>query len=71
MSSSFAMANIKQGQGMASALLTFAFALVSSLYSLAQANLMLSNEQFTLGSMFISFYFLLFIAISLVRYKFT
>lgn len=70
MSSSFAMANIKLGQGMASALLTFAFALVSSLYSLAQANLMLSNEQFTLGSMFVSFFFLLFIAISLVRYKF-
>ncbi|WP_299003518.1 MFS transporter [uncultured Shewanella sp.] len=70
MSSSYAMANIKLGQGMASALLTFSFAFVSSLYSLAQANLMLSNEAFTLSAMFASFFFLLFIAISLVRYKF-
>lgn len=70
MSSSFAMANIKQGQGIASALLTFSFALTSSLYSLAQANLSLSNNQFTLVSLFASFVFLILIATSLMRYKF-
>ncbi|MCL1122927.1 hypothetical protein [Shewanella surugensis] len=70
MSSSFAMANITQGQGMAAALLTFSFALISSLYSFSQADLMLSNTQFTLVSLFTSFVFLLFIAVSLIRYKF-
>ncbi|WP_444944771.1 MFS transporter [Microbulbifer sp. ZKSA006] len=68
LSSSFAMADIKAGHGMASALLTFSFAFISAIYSFTQGYLEIAPIQFTTLSMIFSFSFLFILAIAL-RYK--
>ncbi|WP_299005811.1 hypothetical protein [uncultured Shewanella sp.] len=54
MSTSSAMKHVHQGQGMASSLIVFCYALTSSLYSQIEANASFSHKDFMSGSIAIS-----------------
>ncbi|MFA0813147.1 MFS transporter [Microbulbifer epialgicus] len=70
LSSSFAMAEIKEGQGMASALLTFSFAFTSAMYSFIQGYFEIPIQQFLPLSLGFSFFALFTISILLKKYQF-
>ncbi|WP_444894608.1 MFS transporter [Microbulbifer sp. TRSA001] len=70
LSSSFAMAEIKGGHGMASALLTFSFAFTSAIYSFFQGYLEIPSVKFVPISMTVSFLLLLVLAMALRQKRF-
>ncbi|WP_157953917.1 hypothetical protein [Microbulbifer sp. A4B17] len=64
------MAEVKEGHGMASALLTFSFAFTSAIYSFTQTHLKMPPIQFTPISMVFSFSLLFILAVTLKYKKF-